>query len=288
MRFGAPAPDSVVVKAADGVSVAVHDLGGGDHRPLILMAHAAGFHGRVWGPVADGLNERFHCFALDFRGHGESETPATGRVDFARLTADVLAAVDHFGGQPCFGVGHSSGATALLLAEAVRPGSLAAIWCWEPAIVPADPPLGPDPDNWLAAATRRRRTTFPSASAALDAYRHRPGFAGVREDVLTAYVTHGLRPDAKGGVELRCSPDLEAQIYETASGHDCFRRLADIVCPVVLARGQESEAFPPATAAAVLRRLTYAREQVLPGLGHLGPLEDPNAVARAIRAALGD
>ncbi len=286
MDLGAPGSSPAVVVAVDGVTVAVHDLGGSRAAPLVLMAHAAGFHGRVWAPVSDRLTERFHCFALDFRGHGASGMHPDGHVDFDGLAADVLAAIDGLELRGAYGFGHSSGATALLLAEEARPGSFAALWCWEPVIVPADPPLGPDPDNWLAAATRVRRTRFSSAAAALAAYRQRSALATVRSDVLAIYVTYGVKPVADGVVELLCRPDVEAQIYETATANDCFAQLAAITCPVVLARGAASEAFPPATAAAAARRLGSVTVQVIDGLGHLGPLEDPDGVARCILDAL--
>ena len=68
------------VPSSGGVRVAVHDLGGpdaiGDHDSAVLLfAHATGFCGRVWEPVAAALTHRFRCLALDFRGHGVSELP---------------------------------------------------------------------------------------------------------------------------------------------------------------------------------------------------------------------
>ena len=54
------------VRTPDGIDVAVHDLGGTG--PVLLFAHATGFHGRVWQPLADRLGDMFHCIAIDFRG----------------------------------------------------------------------------------------------------------------------------------------------------------------------------------------------------------------------------
>ncbi len=59
-----------------------------------------------------------------------------------------------------------------------------------------------------------------------------------------------------------------------------------MTCPVVLARGGRSDAFGSTQVEAVMRRLPKARREDHPELGHLGPLEDPRAVATAIRQLL--
>ena len=66
-----------MIASTGGVRVALHDLGGPDDpaAPVLLFAHATGFHGLVWGPTAAALTDRYRCLALDLRGHGMSETP---------------------------------------------------------------------------------------------------------------------------------------------------------------------------------------------------------------------
>jgi pimeloyl-ACP methyl ester carboxylesterase len=269
--------------AADGVEVAVHDLGG--HGPVLVMAHAAGFHGRVWQPLARRLDDRYRCMAFDVRGHGDSAPPATPTFCWHELALDALAAVDGLGLRPDehpYGVGHSSGATALLLAEQARPGTFAALYCFEPVVVAADPPLGRDPDNLLAATTRRRRATFESCEEAYAHYTTRPPLADLDPEALDAYVTYGFDSVGEGPVRLKCRPEHEARIYEMATAHDCYGRLTEIACPVMLARGAASEACLPGPARSVAARLAQPVIEVLPDLGHLGPLEDPEAVAASI------
>lgn len=271
--------------AGDGARIAVNDLAG--RGPPLVLAHATGFHGRVWAPMAELLASRFSCLAPDLRGHGDSPPPAGWDFDWRGFAADVLAVVDGLALTDPVGAGHSSGATALLLAEQVRPGTFAALYCFEPIIVPADPPLGPDRESWLAESTRRRRAVFPSRAWALSRYAAKPPFSDLDPSVLRAYVNHGFEDLADGAVRLRCRPEHEALVYEMATAHPCFAQLAQVRCPVTLARGGRSEAFTPARAAAVAARLPHVRSEEHPDLGHLGPLEDPGAVAVSIRRALG-
>lgn len=272
------------VSAADGVRVAVHELGGTG--PPLVLAHATGFHGAVWGPLAEGLTPHWRCVSPDLRGHGDSPLPLRADFDWRGFAADVLAVVDGLGLERPLGVGHSSGATALLLAEQAAPGTFAALYCFEPIIVPAVPPLGPDPDNWLAHAARRRRAAFPGRADALRHYAGKPPLSELNPRALRAYVDHGFADVPGGGVRLKCTPEHEALVYETATAHECFGHLDRVRCPVTLARGGRSDAFTSPLAAAVARRLAAGRLEEHPTLGHLGPLEDPETVAAAIRRAV--
>ncbi|HAL25242.1 MAG TPA: alpha/beta hydrolase, partial [Chloroflexi bacterium] len=57
--------------------IAVHDWGG-EGAP-ILLAHATGFHGLVWRPVAERLVAAGrHVWSFDFRGHGDSDRSTNG------------------------------------------------------------------------------------------------------------------------------------------------------------------------------------------------------------------
>lgn len=261
--------------------VVTHDLGGDG--PHLVLVHAAGLHGLVLAPLARGLAERFHCVSLDQRGHGDTLLPPGQDLDWYGLAADVLAVVDDLALDRPHAFGHSSGGTAVLMAEQARPGTFAALYCYEPILVAADPPLGRDDDSWLAAAARRRRTTFGSRQEALRHFAATRPFDTLDPEVLRAYVDHGLREDDRAGVvRLKCHAGDEAAVYETATAHDAYGRLPEVACPVVVACGSESEVCNPAQARAHAARLPRGRAVVLDGLGHLGPLERPQQVASSI------
>jgi pimeloyl-ACP methyl ester carboxylesterase len=274
------------VTTTDGVDIAVHDLGGRG-RPLVL-AHATGLHGLVWQPLAAELIDDFRCFSLDARGHGDSDLPVDLDFAWSGLALDILAVIDGFGLERPLGVGHSSGGAAMLLAEQDRPGTFAALYCFEPTVLAADPPLGRDPDNWMAMGARRRRERFTSRQEAYDNYASKPPFSDVAPAALRAYVDHGFADHPDGGVELACRGEHEAMVHEMASAHDAFLHLGEVRCPVMLASGEGTEAFGPNLIKAQAARLPDVRTEVVPGVGHLGPLEDPGAVAASIRRFFAD
>ena len=84
------------IPSSDGVSVAVHELAGSeapDH-PIVLIAHATGFHGRAYLPVAEHLAPTFHVFGMDARGHGDTEL-ADRAVDWERYGEDTAVVAEH-------------------------------------------------------------------------------------------------------------------------------------------------------------------------------------------------
>jgi len=171
----------------------------------------------------------------------------------------------------------------MLLAEQARPGTFAALYCFEPTVIPADPPLGRDPGNWLAAGARRRRERFASRQEAYDNYASKPPFSDVAPAALRAYVDHGFADHPDGGVELACRGEHEAMVHEMASAHDAFLHLGEVRCPVMLASGEGTEAFGPVLIKGQAERLPDVRTEVVPGVSHLGPLVGPPAVAASVR-----
>ena len=281
----APVP-TLRVPSTDGVDLALHDLGGDG--PPLLLCHPTGFHGMVWAPVARNLAGRYHCWALDFRGHGDSTLPASGDMRWRGMADDVLAVVSTLApdGEPLLGVGHSMGGCAQILAEQARPGTWAALWCYEPIVFPR--PEGSAPGNHMAAAARKRRATFPDRDAAFANYHAKPPMNGFDPEALHAYVDFGFRPgpdgdgdDVGAGVELRCTPETEARVFEGGIDNGAFPRLGEVGCPVTVAAG--GDGGPPATMAPlVAEALPQGSLRSFPGLTHFGPMESPGTVADAI------
>ncbi len=268
----------------DGVTVALHDLGGDG--PPALLVHATGFHGRALGPLARSLGSRLHCLALDLRGHGESGVTADLDFDWVGFGTDVLTAVDALGLEGPVGIGHSCGGAALLLAEEARPGTFSALYCFEPVVLPFDRPPSPDPSGPLARGARQRREIFASRQEASANYASKPPLCNLDPEALAAYVEFGFEDLPDGTVRLRCRGQNEALIYESGFRHPAFSRLAAVDCPVVLACGGESDDFGPATLELLVEHLANGRVEVLPGLGHFGPLQQPGVVADSVIRAL--
>jgi pimeloyl-ACP methyl ester carboxylesterase len=270
----------------DGEHAALHDLGGAG--PALLLTHGNGLNAGMWATVVPHLRATFHCFGLDFRGHGASRQVGD-RVSVERrwFTAEVAAAVDAIGGAPVLAAGHSLGGATLVRTEQQRPGTLRACWVFEPVLVPDTWDAAPPPSH-LIEASRRRRMVFASVQDAVDRFRSKPPFARCELDAVRAYVEHGTTPQPDGTVRLTCSGETEASIYETNERLD-FSQFAAIDCPIVVAAGNAVAAgneLPQMLAADVADALGNGRLEVLPDVTHFAPMEDGALVARSIREHL--
>ncbi len=268
------------VISADGLSIAIHEpIGEG---PDLLFAHATGFHGLVWRPLARLLASHHRCWAFDFRGHGMSIAPDDYAFDWNAFGADVQAVVDAVGLDRPIGIGHSKGATALLMAEIARPGMFRGLYLFEPIAFPQEFAREDGPSAMVNAA-RRRRPTFASRDEAFANYSSKPPLAVFQPDALRAYVDHGFVDGLDGLVHLACRPEHEARVFEMGATHHTFERLGDVTCPVVVACGAVGETVGPAIIAPlVAEALPNGRLARFDELDHFGPLEDPARFAAAI------
>lgn len=266
------------VHSSDGVTVAVHDLGG-DGPPLIVC-HATGFCGGAYGPLAEHLAAERHVWALDFRGHGDSTFPEGDRYDWDGAADDLQAVLAELTDEPIDSIGHSMGGAALMLVEARRPGTLRSAYLYEPIVVPTvRPELAVQ--NPMADAARRRRAEFPSKADALWRYATKTPLGVLNAASLAAYVEHGFEELPDGTARLKLPPAHEAAVFE-ATGKATLETLATVDTPVAVAVGVVEELRPAAWGPAIAEALVNGRLLTFPTLGHFGPLEDPAAVGASV------
>jgi pimeloyl-ACP methyl ester carboxylesterase len=273
----------VRVTAEDGTRLACWDFGG-KGQP-VLMLHGTGLHGRCWAPVAELLRKGFRPLALDMRGHGASGRSPGGSYGWDLFATDTLAVLDQMrlaGSTQVVGVGHSAGATALLLAEAARPHSFARLWGWEPIIAVPGIDLTSRKSAELASRARRRRDQFGSPEEARAHFEGRGQFADFAPESLEAFLDGAFVESADGTLRLACDPEDEARMYEAALGHDAWGQLPQVCCPVKLSGGAKSTAVPPGELAPIANRLPAGELSVMPTVTHYGPFEAPAAVAADI------
>ncbi len=274
------------VRSTDGVEVVAYDYGG--QGPDLLCGHATGFHGRVYDPMLAHLSG-FRLISADLRGHGRASVPDGLDYRWESFADDLLAIVDALAlgsHGPLYGFGHSMGAASLLMAEPRRPGTFAGLVCYEPVVYP---PWENDDavrlSGWVERTTRRRRR-FESADAAVANFKAKPPYSLFDPAALDAYVEHGFAGTAGGAVEIRCRPEVEAQIYLMGPNHRAWDTLSAVRCPVTLMRGSVLQPGPAYWAEALVEELPDVDFLEVEELGHLGPMERPEMIAHLVARSL--
>lgn len=266
-------------------------------RPALLLAHGTGFCGPVWHNIAEAFASDFTVYAFDRRGHGASSKPADG-YHFADFAQDAIGLIDGLQLHGAYAIGHSAGATDLLLAAAQRPTAFHAIFAIEPTMMNPTaaeqrPELQATREERLQGAGRRR-ATFLSYEQLFEHYRERPAFRNWQPDALHAYLRYGFEQLPDGSVSLRCAPELEramlAHIFAAMDGTyrgDArgipFAQLAQVRCPTRISTTEGSQPIFKRMAEEARKALPSASAYQFEGVGHMVAQVRPELAIDALR-----
>jgi pimeloyl-ACP methyl ester carboxylesterase len=234
--------------------------------PALVFLHYWGGSSRTWRHVVDALSPEFRTVTIDQRGWGQSDKPETGYTltDMADDAQSVIAALQL---EQYILVGHSMGGKVAQMIASRRPEGLAGLVLIAPA--------GPTP----LAIPEEVRTGMVQAYATRDSI-----VATVRQ----VLAPNGLSPD-----------DLELVIADSLAGgraakaawplavsqEDITAAVADIDVPVIVVSGEDDRVDPPSVLRSdLLTHIPQAQLLLLPGVGHLSPLEAPADIADILRA----
>lgn len=260
------------------------EWGDGAGVPLLLV-HGFQEHAHAWDWIAPRLAAAGHrVFALDWRGHGDSEWIGRGGYyHFADYVADLAAVVRRLGGRVSL-VGHSMGGNAALLYTGTEPERVARVAVIE-GLGPPDSPPEVAPERfagWIedlgrAAAAVRTPLSLDEAAARLQ--RHFP----LGDEVARHLALHGTRPTAANGLRTWKFDPLHStrapQPFYVAQARAFWAR---ITCPVLYVEGSRS--FLSSAALEIderVRTLGAGRERI-EGAAHHPHLEQPEATARVL------
>jgi pimeloyl-ACP methyl ester carboxylesterase len=259
------------------------EWGGGGR--VVLLLHGFLEHAHAWDLVAPGLAERgFHVFALDWRGHGDSEwIGAGGYYHFPDYAADLAFLVRELGGRAAL-VGHSMGATAAMQYAGTEPDRTWALVCVDALGPPdmADPATVPARfAAWIEDLERWRERDLRTMTLEEAKARLRERFPRFSPNVARLMAEHGTR--ARSGMRIwKFDPLHQTRApmpFQRAFAMEIWRRVA---CPALYVEGAESPLrLPPDEIEARLAALRAERVTIA-GSGHHPHLEQPDATTDAL------
>ncbi len=247
-----------------GAEISYLELGAG--KTVYVFLHYWGGSGRTWEAVMAKLAPGARCIALDARGWGRSQA-LDERYDLDAMADDAEDVVAALGLTRYVLVGHSMG------------GKVAQIVAARGAAAPAGLVLiAPAPPDAMPVSAEQR-------DAMLASYGSRAGV----EQALSVLAGRPLsQPDLEQVVSDTLAGALEAKREWTERGMIAAvdrRRLRAFPGPVRIVVGERDRVErPELLRAAFADVLPQAVMETIPEIGHLSPLENPDAVASACRA----
>lgn len=246
----------------------IDDHGGAVHgRPALVFLHYWGGSAATWRKVVACLSGEARCVAVNQRGWGGS-TVADGRYDLHSMADDVLAVIARLGLGRVVLVGHSMGGKVAQIVAQAKPAEVGGLVL----VAPAPPTPMPIPEE----ARRAMLQSYQSAAGVEQALRVLAGPS------LTAGERQGVVADTLAG-----EPGAKRAWTEQGMASDLGIAPGDVQVPLTLLVGSLDQVEQPERLRAVFGAVTpQARFVEVPGVGHLLPLEAPEAVASACRDML--
>ncbi|MFJ6516148.1 alpha/beta fold hydrolase [Streptomyces sp. NPDC091406] len=274
----------LTVRSADGSRIHV-ELHGPEDAPAVVLAHGWTCNIRFWDAQIRDLAADHRVIAYDQRGHGLTPEPGPGGYSTNALADDLEAVLGATlaPGQKAVLAGHSMGGMTVM-AAAARPGvrehAAAVLLCStgvtrltaEALVLPL-----------RAGALRTRLTT-----AVLGAKAPLGPVNPVSRKVLK-YATMGRgsapdRVDACARIVHACPRRARVEWGHVLSELDLAAGVRELRVPTAVIAGTDDRLTPPVHARAIAAALPVGLGLTeLTGMGHMTPVEAPEAVSAKIR-----
>ena len=240
-------------------------------QPIVFL-HGLGGTSGAWGPQMDFFSGSRRCLAWDMPGYGDSaaEDPLT----YASIADRLVAFLDDAGIEHADLVGLSFGGMHALHTALRHPARIRKMVLANTS--PAFGMNGTDPDEWKQARLApldAGETPASMAPMVLDAIAGSPLDAQIRADLVAAFGrirSDGLR------AAVECLPHNDIRSELSSITHECL----------VIA-GELDEETPVAYAEVLAQGLSNGQLEVMPGIGHLSPSENPNGFNALVDRFLG-
>ncbi|MFE0462146.1 alpha/beta fold hydrolase [Kitasatospora sp. NPDC058965] len=272
-------------RSADGTWLNIQTYGDSD-KPIVVLAHGWTCNTAFWAPVIERLVPDHYVVAYDQRGHGRSDVPVNRERYSTKALADDLEAVLGLCVQDrrAVLVGHSMGGMTIMAAGGrtrVAERTAAVLLC---STGPADLV-----EQALVAPPKLPRAVRAFLTRSILTSRLPLGPITPVGKAVLKYAVMGRRAGSEqvqacAEIVHACATAPRARWGRVLTGLDVRPGLTMIEAPTSIVVGTADKLTPPPHARAMQRALRAADGLVeLPGVGHMAPLEDPDAVAAEIR-----
>lgn len=251
----------------------LHDIHIAESRAPVVLLHASASNSKQWASLIDVLGERHGVIALNLPGYAEDAPKRLGEVDGLAATAIPMIAEILKLNEPVHLVGHSFGGGVALKIALMRPDLVKSLTLYEPAAFSILKRTNPC-DGALLEAFRMTGRTLVIASRIGQPMAGMKGFVdfwnrtGAWEEM-----SHHVR-----GKMCRLARAVSGDFEEVYAERWSAAALSELSVPTSLMMGLESPEIAQRTAVELSSAIPGADLAILPCLGHMAPLTDPEWV----------
>ncbi|HEY1850368.1 MAG TPA: alpha/beta hydrolase, partial [Candidatus Binataceae bacterium] len=246
-------------------------------RHPILFLHGGGLNAHTWDLVCLMLRHRYHCLALDQRGHGDSEWEPTADYRFDAQVADVEGFIEKLKLERPLLVGHSMGGFAAMGYAIRHAASMAGL-----VLVDIAPEISMQGSLKIRDFIRMDREMdsvedFVERALKFNPMRNR--------ELLRRSLLHNLRQQPNGRWAWKHDPNRMPQNFE----HERDERKTmimdnaqNIVCPTLVLRGSRSDVLTDESAKEFSESVPKGRWLRIENAGHTIQGDNPRALLDAL------
>lgn len=267
-----------------------------DCEPAVFVHGLAG-SSTNWTDLMDELRDLLDGWALDLPGFGDSPAAPRGDYTVSAHARAVVALIERTVAGPVHLFGNSLGGTVATRIAAHRPDLVRTLTLVSPALPDLRPRLAPYRMTvasvpGLGTLLLRQLLRLPverRVRATLGGIYHDP--SRLSEQRIAEAIEDTRRSDARGymvsavGASLR---GLVAEYLRLPGPRYLWRQAQSVTAPTLVLYGRYDRLVDPRMAARARRAFARARAVVLPEVGHVAQMEQPDVVAAEFRSFLAD
>lgn len=225
--------------------------------PAVLLLHGGNQSAHSWDLTSLHLSDNFHVFALDQRGHGDSEWSREVDYSIAAKAADALAFIEDQRLESPMVIGHSMGGAVSMRLTVSVPSVVRRL-----VLVDIGPELSPKGVEVVHTFVVHN-VEFDDLEVFIDNVSRYDRFR-TREHI-TRTVKYNMLQRADGKYVSKVD---HRRVPETTPDPIRAEDLAALSTPILLVRGGESDVLEPEAAERFIASLALGRLITVPGVGH--------------------
>lgn len=242
----------------------------------LVLLHGFTGHARSWDSFACAMQSKYHVYAIDQRGHGDSDWSDDYSAD--AMVEDTQKWATALGLKQFVLLGLSMGGRNAYQFASAHPEEVERL-----VIVDIGPEIATSGSTRIATGVQAN-DVFATPEDAVAA--GRAGNARADEFELQSRTRNNLMLQADGTWTFRYDKALRTNRLPRPAAGDAWAMLPKIKAPTLLIRGELSDVLDASVAERMLKEIPNCKFALVPGSGHSIPLESPKGFLEAVQTFL--